>query len=248
MKTFIIAITHNKDSMRSARQAVDSAKHVGYKSPIDIFPAVTPETGWKHILPFENTFDDYPKPENVGACFASHYLLWERCIRLNEPILILEHDAIFRENIPNVDFDMCINFGRPSYIRPKYMVYEEPKDGVQPLVQKNFLGHHAYAIKPEAAKIFVEDCKHRTLSPNDLWMDRDIYPWLQEYRPFPVHADTDFSTVQGVVTHETPVKEEYVYDVVPGSFQHKYLMEYYSHCLLERQSNRFIDADDRDNG
>jgi len=78
-------------------------------------------------------------------------------------------------------------------------------------------------------------------------MDRDIYPWLQEYRPFPVHADTDFSTVQGVVTHETPVKEEYSYDIVPGSFQHKYLMEYYSHCLLERQSNRFIDADDRDN-
>ena len=138
MKTFIIAITHNEDSMKSARQAVDSAVHVGYRESIEIFPAITPQTGWKHILPFENTFDDYPKPENVGACFASHYLLWERCISLDEPILILEHDAIFRENIPNVDFDMCINFGRPSYIRPRHMVYEKPEDGAQPSVQKNF--------------------------------------------------------------------------------------------------------------
>ena len=37
---------------------------------------------------------------NVGkAVFASHYLLWKKCVELNEPILILEHDVIFKENL-----------------------------------------------------------------------------------------------------------------------------------------------------
>ena len=59
-----------------------------------------------------------------------HYLLWKKCVELDEPILILEHDAIFKQNIPDIEFDMCVNFGRPSYIRPNKIVYDEPKDGL----------------------------------------------------------------------------------------------------------------------
>ena len=128
MKTFIIRISSNEDSVRSVKQTIQSAKDVGYKEPIEIFEAIKPNE-WKSILPYENTFHNYARPDNVGACFASHYLLWKECIKLNEPILILEHDAIFKTNIPDIDFNMCVNFGRPSYIRPHHMIYEEPKDG-----------------------------------------------------------------------------------------------------------------------
>ena len=31
------------------------------------------------------------------GCFLSHYLLWKKCIDLNEPILILEDDAIITD-------------------------------------------------------------------------------------------------------------------------------------------------------
>ena len=91
MKTFIITIKDNNDSVRSTKQTIQSAKDVGYTEPIEIFDAILPNE-WKNILPYENTFWHYARPDNVGACFASHYLLWIKCIELGEPILILEHD------------------------------------------------------------------------------------------------------------------------------------------------------------
>ncbi|KMK51369.1 hypothetical protein RO21_06580 [[Actinobacillus] muris] len=36
------------------------------------------------------------------GCFASHYLLWEKCIELNQPIIILEDDAIIKPNFREV--------------------------------------------------------------------------------------------------------------------------------------------------
>lgn len=36
------------------------------------------------------------------GCFASHYLLWEKCIELDQPIIILEDDAIIKPNFSEV--------------------------------------------------------------------------------------------------------------------------------------------------
>ena len=32
------------------------------------------------------------------GCFASHYLLWQKCIELNQGIIVLEDDAIIHSN------------------------------------------------------------------------------------------------------------------------------------------------------
>ena len=241
MKTFIITIKNNKDSVRSTKQTIQSAKDVGYTEPIEIFDAILPNQ-WKTILPYENTFWHYARPDNVGACFASHYLLWIKCIELGEPILILEHDAIFKENLPDIDFNMCVNFGRPSYIRPDHMIYVEPKDGLQPLHQLNFLGHHAYAIKPEAAELFCKDVETRTLSANDVWINKDAYPWLEEYRPYPIWADTDFSTIQTELPPETPIMQSYYKITDKNSDKYDYLIKHYPHVLGGPQSQRHIDV------
>lgn len=36
------------------------------------------------------------------GCFASHYLLWEKCIELNRGIIILEDDAIIHQNFSEI--------------------------------------------------------------------------------------------------------------------------------------------------
>lgn len=244
IKTFIITINHLEDSVKSSQKAIQSALDVGFNQPIEIFDAVLPDE-WKDILPFVNEFDEYERPDNVGACFASHYLLWQKCIELDEPILILEHDAIFKHNIPEIDFDMCVNLGRPSYIRPDHIIYEEPKDGLSLITQLNFLGHHAYAIKPEAAKIFCNDVKTRPLRPNDVWIDKDYYPWLQEYRPYPIHADTDFSTIQTVLSDDTPLMESYYEVTDPKHPGYEYLKKHFNHVLEGPQSERHIEVGER---
>ena len=263
MKTFLITLSNNKDSVKSTKKVLESAKKVGYSEKIELFEGILPNE-WKKYLPFENFFHTYPRPDNVGACFASHYLLWKKCVELNEPILILEHDALFIDTIPNVDFQGCITFGRPSYIRPQYMVYEEPKDGVNPLIQINFLGHHAYAIKPHAAKLFCEDCKTIPLGANDVWMTKSAYHWLEEYRPYPIIADTAFSTIQAPILvracKDNPLEciddPTDVENIIKGykkkfpglkcweegTMEHTYLMKYYSQTILAPQSKRFIDV------
>jgi GR25 family glycosyltransferase involved in LPS biosynthesis len=241
MKTFIIRISSNKDSVSSAEQTLQTAKDVGYTEPIEIFEAIKP-TDWKEILPYPNTFNDYARPDNVGACFASHYLLWKKCVELDEPILILEHDAIFKQNIPDIEFDMCVNFGRPSYIRPNKIVYDEPKDGLDIVNQVNYLGHHAYAIKPKAAKIFCDDVKKKVLTPNDVWIERNSYPWLEEYRPFPVHADTDFSTIQTILDPDHPIMKSYYKVTSRENPNYEYLVKHFPHVLNSRQSQRHIDV------
>jgi len=210
MKTFIITIKGHPLSEKESRECIESAKGF-YKHDIEVFDAITPKRGYNDILGDRpNIFDNYPRPDRVACCFASHYLLWKKCIELNEPILILEHDAVFISEFPDVDFDMCCTFGEPTYYRPQYIDFDTPKiDGIQTLTDKNFLGHHAYAMKPEAAKIFVEDCDTTVLSPNDLWMTKEKYPWLQEYRPFPISAQMSASTVQDKVDPSTQIHVPY---------------------------------------
>jgi len=260
MKTFVITLSNNISSVKSTKQTIQSAKDVGYTEPIERFEGILPNDWHNHIHHGGNDiFHIYRKPDNVAACFASHYLLWKKCIELNEPILILEHDAIFKQNIPDIDFDMCVTFGRPSYMRPFQMVYKELIDGLQPLVQENFLGHHAYAIKPEAAKIFCEDVESRKLSANDIWINTHVYPWLQEYNPYPIWADTKFSTIQedwrqaqalenGEELVELSVLDNYklTYPNLlmweEGTYENKYVTKHFLHCLTAPQSKSYIDV------
>ena len=249
MKTFVITISNNKDSVKSANQTRASAKKVGYTEPIHHFEAILPHQ-WKSVLPNSKanfslmdpkTGAKFGRPDNLGACFASHSLLWKKCIELNEPILILEHDAIFVDNIPDIEFDKCVNFGRPSHIRPFEMVYEDIPNGLNKITQLNFFGHHAYAVKPEAAKQFIEDIQTRELLANDFWVNRDVYPWLEAYVPYPIVADTDFSTTQVELERGNILKEEYIKITSPDSPHYPYFEKYYPQCLLG-QSARYIDA------
>ena len=249
MRSFIITISTNKDSVRSAKQVRDSAKEVGYKGTLEHFEAIVPHQ-WKSILPTtkanfslmdEKTGFQFGKPDNIGACFASHYLLWKKCIELNEPILILEHDAIFVDNIPDIDFDLCVNFGRPSHIRPFEIIYAPLQTGLHPLVQLNYYGHHAYAIKPMAAKWFVEDVQTRELIANDMWINKKAYPWLQDYTPHPIIADTDFSTTQAAYKKDDILIKELKKITALDSPHRSYFEKYYPQ-ILSPQSQRHIDV------
>ena len=56
----------------------------------------------------------------VAACTVSHMKLWQHCIDLNEPILILEHDAYFTTRFEYARIAMCgknenkLYYGKPT--------------------------------------------------------------------------------------------------------------------------------------
>ena len=224
MKAFCIAIEGNEYSQRVARRCVESAQAVGVE--VQLWPATTVETvademrrhGLKWTWANGNTSPSvcpvtglkqhpYRTRDNRMryACSMSHYLLWLHCCRLDEPILILEHDAVFLLSLPEIRYvGSAIMLNDPRGATPrgdawakrieakgpgihaKSVVFEDAE-----LVPDGLAGNSAYIIAPHAAAACVAAFDHLGVWPNDATLCRQIVGGLQECYPFvtKVHAD-----------------------------------------------------------
>ena len=140
-----------------------------------------------------NGFEEvYSRTDNCKAAFLSHYLLWKRALISTEDILIFEHDAVIRSEIPSVPFNGCISYGKPSYGKfntPSFL-------GAGPLTSKPYFpGAHAYKVSPAGASQLIEKAKTEA-GPTDVFLRLDRFNWLQEYYPWPVEARDTFTTIQ----------------------------------------------------
>lgn len=195
MKSFVITIMHLEDSVKLADRCIASAKKVGID--VEKFPAITPyddpvEMAAKLKIPTRYFENDFCRFENAVATYLSHYSLWKKCIELNRPILILEHDAVFVNNLVPIIFNKCISIGKPSYGG----FNTPPSMGVNPLSSKPYFpGAHAYILKPSGAYEFVRMSKTHA-GPADVYLHAGVFPWLQELYPWPVEVRDSFSTIQ----------------------------------------------------
>ncbi|MFA0013751.1 glycosyltransferase family 25 protein [Vibrio lentus] len=97
------------------------------------------------------------------GCYASHYLIWQKCIELNEPILVFEDHAdinidIFRNTLTIAEqhIEQC-GFIRLQDSKNK-LHYSVDRHDTQHLVKylKVPQGTACYAISPKAAQAFIE--------------------------------------------------------------------------------------------
>lgn len=159
-------------------------------------PAVCPRTGL--------TQHPYGKLSAKIGCSMSHLLLWSKCVELNEPILILEHDAVFVRAFPEFEFDGICQINDPAGATPhgkwwsdsmrargpgvfrKTKVFEDEKpDGLA--------GNSAYVVKPHAAQLLMDAFREFGVWPNDATMCRQLF-FLQELFPFVTKVDQELST------------------------------------------------------
>ncbi len=85
------------------------------------------------------------------GCFMSHFNLWKRCVDLNEPILVLEHDAVVLAPVPvlpegTVALELC-------------------------RMDQAIANTAAYIISPAAAKLALAEAFRHGIQPVDelLW-------------------------------------------------------------------------------
>ncbi|HAT8530563.1 glycosyltransferase family 25 protein [Vibrio vulnificus] len=135
------------------------------------------------------------------GCFASHYLLWEKCIELNEAIIIIEDDAqledSFKELIAGIQelepygyVRLFVNGRKRPFV--KIGLYKE-YDIVE--YQRGPGATRAYFITPEAAQKFINSAQEWLL-PVDDYMDQF---WLNKVAcrgimPGIVKNETDFDS------------------------------------------------------
>lgn len=190
MKSFIISLIGNPKFEPFAHIAHKSALEFGYDS--HMFNAYIGDTGSKFILdrgilPVHNDSPLYNhskimvgqkpwivKPGTIG-CFVSHYALWEKCIELNETIVVLEHDALMIHKWIEPKFEDVLYLNNKGSIRHalgierKHLIIAPEQTGVYEMkfgVRDNSMWTNylmsttfAYAINPQGAHKMIDKTK-----------------------------------------------------------------------------------------
>lgn len=101
-----------------------------------------------------------PDYDGEHCCTASHFRIWRQIVEVNEPAIVLEHDAIIKSKHIN---DIKVNDDEILFLGPRIFSrndYEFPEgEELKYVPVKKFLGTHAYAITPNTAKKLLAGVK-----------------------------------------------------------------------------------------
>jgi len=202
VRAYVITLMDVPESVAVAERCIASGAE--FDVDVEKHKATTPDDEYCTARGIEEAFDirgfsalgfegnHYSRRLPCMATFYSHAFLWMTSMLGVGPILILEHDAVFRAPLPDIpaDVDFC-NFGHPSFGK-----FETPPDGFGPLVSKRYMpGAHAYYVTPKGAEMLLAKAATEA-EPTDVYLNIDRFPFLMEYHPWPVVCDDSFSTIQ----------------------------------------------------
>jgi len=233
MKAYAIVIKGNEISELGFKELKRSLKQTHNTNTFDLikFDATTQEyanisltgNGVRWTYPWDGeridiksglTLKAYPTAykERRIACFMSHYRLWHECIKLNEPILVLEHDSVFISRMGDYKYILdskfdIVGINNPLMATRRAKIFHDivvnNENMVQPVpviddfnVPQGLAGNSAYIIKPTGAKNLLEATNEYGAWPNDALMCRQIIPNLGVTKEF-------YTKVQGLPSTTT---------------------------------------------
>lgn len=106
-KAYIIRLSNHNLSTRLAKQSYQAAQDLGYD--VEYFEGIQNKSDiskqfLRNNLVASPDGGDIQSNWGTMGCFISHFLLWHKCVELNEPIVILEHDGLpIRDCSPIID-------------------------------------------------------------------------------------------------------------------------------------------------
>jgi len=208
MKAFIITLMKDVWSLSYAERCLQSIQDTESDIEATLFDATTPETifpvawtwptgkkiTWSKTNLLLTPYKTYDNNKRIAAA-QSHYKLWKHCVGINEPIMILEHDAIFTHKFEAPS--TTLNVGAYSINDPKGATFKSKdysnklKEGFNTVpwvapenIPQGLPGHSAYVITPWAARNIIEKQDSIGWWPNDAIMCKQLCEWLYVYKPF----------------------------------------------------------------
>lgn len=121
-------------------------------------------------------FDHHLSTTEV-ACFFSHFSLWCRCLELNKPIVILEHDAVMvKPYLKHTGYNTIVYLGCAEQKNGKIATINIPPHGSLNHNYHFICRAHAYAIDPQVAKNLIAYTIQKGICESlDVIMRADIF-------------------------------------------------------------------------
>lgn len=125
------------------------------------------------------------------ACFASHYALWQKCIALDQAILIFEDDIEFKqdflqklENIVQSSFEFVrfLSLAQNSYVRIDDAIVQDWSGCV--------CGTQGYFLTPSAARKFLKRSQ-KWICPVDNFLDKFYFHGVKSLYCSPYIVEPD---------------------------------------------------------
>tara|TARA_R110002167_G_scaffold24330_5_gene85732 strand:+ start:1552 stop:2280 length:729 start_codon:yes stop_codon:yes gene_type:complete len=142
------------------------------------------------------------------GCFASHFTLWQKCIELNQSIVVMEDDIIINDTYPEALVIAENNVERFSYLRFAGITLKgRPFKKIEKIGGFDLIDHirgpagtQCYFITPKAAQVFIDNASVWYLAVDD-FMDRYWGHKIPCYSlmPFPVllaDVETDMKRIK----------------------------------------------------
>lgn len=162
--SYIITLSNNQISQNLTQRCIQSCLSVG--QPYTLWEGFDGSSG-EIVIPDHLKDKEYLKwikvnhkfmtPSQIGCCL-SHISLWFRCITIDRPIVILEHDAVMVEKFfgsyPFYNAITYLGCREQKYnnvpIQPTPIHMQSPDTFIRKISRA-----HAYAIDPAVAKLMV---------------------------------------------------------------------------------------------
>lgn len=230
MKAYVITLKKNEVSEGGFKKLTESSVNVKNNFEPEMFEATTADMaevtmrgcGLKWNYPWQGetidfasglTLKAYPTQykERRIACAMSHYRLWYECVQQEEPILIMEHDAIFVHKLDPEPLIASkyevIGINNPLMATRKakkfYDMVKGNSEEIQAIpdidefnIPQGLAGNSAYIIKPNGAKAVIEAVNEYGLWPNDAIMCKQLVKNMGVTRRF-------YTKVQGLPSTTT---------------------------------------------
>ncbi|EAJ8675010.1 glycosyltransferase family 25 protein [Campylobacter coli] len=183
MKAFIINLERSLDRkeymQRQNQKLFEKNPSLKNKLEFIFFKAVDAKN--KEYLEFKQHFPWWASwvlgrelSDGEKACFASHYKLWQECIKLDKPIIILEDDVEFSDEFLNNGEEYIEELSKSEYEYVRFCYLFDKK--FYPLNENYILsfeklaGTQGCVLKPSAANKFISKAKF-IYTPVDDYMD-----------------------------------------------------------------------------
>lgn len=181
--SYIIRIAGHSISERLADRCLQSCERVG--QPAKFWDAVNGIENIKtthndSVLRMVKITNNFLSRSEV-ACFLSHLSLWSHCAQIDQPIVILEHDAIFIKPYKyHTQYNSIAYLGCSEQKKQGWPVLHTPPHGTEGPGHHFILRAHAYSIDPTVARHLVaHTIRYGIVESTDKFIRADLFPLHQ---------------------------------------------------------------------